>query len=66
MRFAKLQRDEHHARRDGAEWRSFEVAYAGERLYSGEADDAGLATLDPQDPRVVYISTTPTRTRATR
>ena len=33
------------------------LAYAGSRLYSGEDDYSGLATLDPGDVSVVYIST---------
>jgi len=47
----------HYARRDGAAWRWYEMAYAGERLYSGEEDYSGLATIDHRDARVVYIST---------
>lgn len=46
-----------YARWDGARWRWHEMAYAGHRLYPNEDDYSGLATLDPQDPRVVYIST---------
>ena len=32
------------------------LAYAGSRLYSGEDDYSGLATLDPGDVSVVYLS----------
>src|SRR6266545_4348989 len=46
-----------YARWDGAAWRDYSLAYAGSRLYSGEDDYSGLATLDPNDPAVVYIST---------
>jgi BNR repeat-containing family member len=46
-----------YARWDGAAWRDFALAYAGSRLYSGEDDYSGLATLDPWDVSVVYIST---------
>lgn len=46
-----------YARWDGARWQWHEIAYAGARLYPGEDDYSGLATLDPQDTRVVYIST---------
>jgi hypothetical protein len=46
-----------YARWDGAAWRWHEIAYAGERLYPNEDDYSGLATLDPRDTRVVYIST---------
>ena len=47
----------HYARWDGARWTSHEIAYAGGKLYAGEDDYSGLATIDPQDTRVVYIST---------
>lgn len=47
----------HYGRWDGAEWSWHEMAYAGERLYAGEDDYSGLATLDPNDTSVVYIST---------
>ena len=47
----------HYARWDGEDWTSHEIAYAGERLYQDEEDYTGLATLDPQDTSVVYIST---------
>lgn len=47
----------HYARWDGSAWHWHEMAYAGERLYAGEDDYTGLATLDPRDTRVVYIST---------
>ena len=47
----------HHARWDGESWHWHEIAHAGERLYAGEDDYTGLATLDPRDTRVVYIST---------
>jgi hypothetical protein len=46
-----------YGRWDGAAWRVHEIAYAGTRLYAGEDDYTGLATLDPNDPDVVYIST---------
>ncbi len=46
-----------YARWDGAQWHVHEMAYAGTRLYAGEDDYTGLASLDPNDPDVVYIST---------
>jgi hypothetical protein len=46
-----------YARWDGQRWHARQVAHAGERLYENEADYSGLATLDPQDTRVLYIST---------
>ncbi len=46
-----------YARWDGRKWRDEQLAFAGTRLYSGEDDYTGLATLDPHDPDVVYIST---------
>jgi hypothetical protein len=45
-----------YARWDGAAWRDFPLAFAGTRLYAGEDDYSGLATLDPDDPSIVYIS----------
>lgn len=49
----------HDARRwgDGKEWRHSEIAYAGERLYSGEDDYTGLVAIDPEDVNRVVIST---------
>jgi hypothetical protein len=46
-----------YARWDGGQWRDHALAYAGSRLYSGEDDYTGLATLDPENPSVVYLST---------
>jgi len=46
-----------YGRWDGSAWRVHEIAYAGTRLYAGEDDYTGLASLDPNDPDVVYIST---------
>jgi hypothetical protein len=34
------------------------MAKAGARLYSSEQDYTGLVALDPQDPNIVYMSTT--------
>lgn len=47
----------HYARWDGKKWIEQEIAYAGTRLYSGEDDYTGLAAIDPQDTRIVYVST---------
>jgi hypothetical protein len=46
-----------YARWDGAKWNDFALAFAGTRLFAGEDDYSGLATLDPFDPSIVYIST---------
>lgn len=46
-----------YARWDGTAWRDHPLAYAGTRLYSGEDDYSGLATPDPANPSIVYIST---------
>lgn len=46
-----------YARWDGARWQARQIAYAGQRLYDNEADYSGLSALDPQDTRVLYIST---------
>ena len=46
-----------YARWDGTAWRDHPLAYAGTRLYSGEDDYTGLASLDPTDTSVIYIST---------
>lgn len=43
---------------DGKNWRVSELAKAGACLWSAEQDYTGLATVDPADPNVVYISTT--------
>ena len=46
-----------YARWDGTAWRDHPLAYAGTRLYAGEDDYTGLASLDPTDGSVVYIAT---------
>jgi hypothetical protein len=47
----------YYARWDGTRWHTFEIAYAGNRLYPGEDDYTGLGSIDPQDCGIVYIST---------
>lgn len=47
----------HYARWDGVQWVTREIAHAGTRLYPGEDDYTGLAAIDPQDCRIIYIST---------
>jgi len=47
----------HYGRWDGTAWHTHEMAYAGTRLYPGEDDYTGLASLDRRNPNVVYIST---------
>ncbi len=46
-----------YARWTGKEWRDYEIAFAGSRLYPGEDDYTGNIALDPDDPDAVYIST---------
>jgi hypothetical protein len=46
-----------YARWDGKEWHDHELAFAGTYLCPGEIHYTGLASLDPQDPNVLYIST---------
>lgn len=46
-----------YARWDGTSWQDFPLAYGGSRLYSGEDDYSGLASIDPVDTNVVYLST---------
>ena len=47
----------YYARWDGSQWKKTFIAHAGRPLYSAEADYAGGICIDPEDPRVVYIST---------
>jgi len=42
---------------DGQQWYDREVAHAGKCLYLKETSYTGLITLDPIDPRYVFIST---------
>ncbi len=46
-----------YARFDGKKWHSYEIAYAGTKLYTRESDYTGLIALDPDDPNTVVIST---------
>lgn len=41
---------------NGTSWLDSEMAYAGARLYPKEDDYTGLACLDPDDTRMVFIS----------
>ncbi len=47
----------HYASWDGKKWASHEIAYAGTRLYPFEDDYTGLASLHPNDPGTIFIST---------
>jgi BNR repeat-containing family member len=47
-----------YCRWDGKQWQANELAKAGACLWDAEQDYTGLATLDPNDPNVVYVSTT--------
>jgi autotransporter-associated beta strand protein len=42
---------------NGSSWQTHFLAYAGSPLYSGQNNYAGLATVDPTNPNVVFIST---------
>jgi rhamnogalacturonyl hydrolase YesR len=42
---------------NGKKWIDREVAYAGKCLYTKESSYTGLITLDPTDPKRVYIAT---------
>jgi hypothetical protein len=46
-----------YARFDGTSWHDYEIAYAGQCLYTAENDYTGLISLNPSDPNTVYIST---------
>lgn len=41
---------------DGMQWRDFEMAFAGTRLYAKEDDYTGLACIDPDDVSTVFAS----------
>jgi hypothetical protein len=47
----------HYARCDGKQWREWEIAFAGKRLYAGEDDYTGLGAIDPEEISTVIIST---------
>lgn len=46
----------HYARWTGTSWQSTFIAHGGRGLYSAEDDYGGGMALDPEDPRVVYVS----------
>ncbi len=46
-----------YARWTGTQWNDYEIAYAGQCLYTAENDYTGLISLNPSDPNTVYIST---------
>jgi autotransporter-associated beta strand protein len=45
-----------YARYDGADWHVNEMARAGGFLYVSQEDYTGLASIDPDNPNVVYMS----------
>ncbi len=47
-----------YCRFDGTSWSCTYLGRAGFKLYSSEADYTGLAAMHPQNPNVLYISTT--------
>lgn len=51
----------YYARWDGSDWKSTFIAQAGRGLYESEDDYGGGMAIDPEDPRVVYISTNAAR-----
>jgi hypothetical protein len=46
-----------YARWTGTQWNDYEIAYAGQCLYTAENDYTGLISLNPSDTNTVYIST---------
>ncbi len=46
----------YYARWTGSAWQKRFIAHAGRPLYAAEDDYGGGMAIDPQDPRVVYIS----------
>ncbi|GEM_PF-511903 len=46
-----------YSRFDGVAWQVHELARAGGYLYAAENDYTGLASIDPDNPNVVYVST---------
>lgn len=47
-----------YSRLDGTSWKTTYLVKGGKKLYNDEQDYVGGAALDPDDPRVVYVSTT--------
>jgi hypothetical protein len=47
----------YYARWNGTAWQKRFIAQAGRGIYAAESDYGGGMCLDPEDPRVVYIST---------
>ncbi len=47
-----------YARFDGASWKNTYLGHTGPNLYYDEEDYTGLGALHPNDPRVIFISTT--------
>jgi len=47
----------YYARWTGSEWQRRFIAHGGRGLYQAEDDYGGGAAIDPDDPRVIYIST---------
>ena len=57
---ARINNDDHRyrcARFDGAAWHDYEIAYAGQCLYTAENDYTGLIAFNPSDLNTVYMST---------
>ena len=47
-----------YARYDGTSWKSTYLVKAGKKLYSDEQDYTGLSALHPDNPHVIFVSTT--------
>jgi hypothetical protein len=47
-----------YSRFDGTSWKSTYLVKAGSHLYSDEEDYTGLSALDPDDPHIIYVSST--------
>jgi hypothetical protein len=47
-----------YARYDGTAWKVTYLCKGGSKLYSSEQDYTGLSALDPDNPTIIYVSTT--------
>lgn len=47
-----------YSRWDGTSWKTTYLVKAGPKLYSSEQDYTGLSAIDPDNPNVIFVSTT--------
>lgn len=47
-----------YSRYDGTSWKSTYLVKAGKKLYSDEQDYTGLSALHPDNPHIIFVSTT--------